>query len=95
MAITAEAAMARLADVHTIDQLTALIDLIDVELPAGRITLFSGQLNLNDGPGKTAIRSFDLAAALAANHSKLLFVNNLPIGNFLDVQRGSNTANEL
>jgi Ca2+-binding RTX toxin-like protein/PAS domain-containing protein len=95
MAITAEAAMARLADVHTIDQLTALIDLIDVEVPAGRITLFSGPINLNDGPGKTAIRSIDLVASLTAIHSNLLLVNNLSIGNFLDVQRGSNTANEL
>ncbi|MEY4806522.1 MAG: hypothetical protein RLZZ206_911, partial [Cyanobacteriota bacterium] len=95
MAITAEAAMARLADVHTIDQLTALIDLIDVEVPAGRMTLFSGPLSLNDGPGKTAIRSIDVAASLTANHSNLLLVNDLPIGNFLDVQRGSNTANEL
>ncbi len=95
MAITAEAAMARLADVHTIDQLTALIDLIDVEVPGGRITLFSGPLSLNDGPGKTAIRSIDVAASLTANHSNLLLVNDLPIGNFLDVQRGSNTANEL
>jgi Ca2+-binding RTX toxin-like protein/PAS domain-containing protein len=95
MAITAEAAMARLADVHTIDQLTALIDLIDVEVPGGRMTLFSGPLSLNDGPGKTAIRSIDVAASLTANHSNLLLVNDLPIGNFLDVQRGSNTANEL
>ncbi|MCX5955710.1 MAG: hypothetical protein NTW51_04710, partial [Cyanobacteria bacterium] len=95
MAITAEAAMARLADVHTIDQLTALIDLIDVEVSGGRTMLFSGQLTLNDGPGKYAIRSFDVAASLAADHSELLFINNFPIGKFLDVQRGSSTANEL
>ncbi len=95
MAITAEAAMARLADVHTIDQLTALIDLIDVKGAGGRTMLFSGQITLNDGPGKTAIKSFDVADSLAASHSQLLFTNNLPIGRFLNVQRGSNTANEL
>ena len=44
MAITAEAAMARLADVHSIEQLTALIDLIDVEVAGGRSMLFSGQI---------------------------------------------------
>ena len=94
MAITAEAAMARLADVHTIDQLTALIDLIDVEVPGGRITLFSGPLNLNDGPGTTAIRSIDVAASLTANHSNLLLVNNLPIGGFLDIDLSSSSVNE-
>jgi Ca2+-binding RTX toxin-like protein/PAS domain-containing protein len=94
MAITAEAAMARLADVRTIDQLTALIDLIDVEVPGGRMTLFSGPLSLNDGPGKTAIRSIDMAASLTANHSTLLLVNDLPIGGFLDVDLSSSRVNE-
>ena len=86
--------MARLADVHTIDQLTALIDLIDVEVPAGRTTLFSGPLNLNDGPGNTAIRSIDVAASLTANHSNLLLVNNLPIGGFLDIDLSSSSVKE-
>jgi PAS domain-containing protein len=94
MAITAEAAMARLADVHTIDQLTALIDMIDVEVPAGRITLFSGPIILNDGPGKPAIRSIDLAGSLTANHSNLLLVNQLPIGGFLDLDLSSSSVNE-
>jgi len=55
MAITAEAAMARLADVHTVEQLTALIDLIDVEVASRRIVLYSGHLGMSQGSVSTAI----------------------------------------
>jgi hypothetical protein len=44
MAITAEAAMARLADVRAIEQLKALIDLLDVKVAGSRTMLFSGQI---------------------------------------------------
>jgi hypothetical protein len=40
--------MARLANVHTIEQLTALIDLLDVEVAVGRTMLFSGQITHRD-----------------------------------------------
>jgi Ca2+-binding RTX toxin-like protein len=95
MAITAEAAMARLVDVHTVEQLTALIDLIDVEVASRRIVLYSGHLGLSPGSASTAIKSRDVAASLAANHPELQLIDELPIGKFLDINPGGTGINEL
>jgi hypothetical protein len=70
MAITAEAAMARLADVHTVEQLTALIDSIEIGVASGRTLLFSGHLSLSQGSGTRVINSHEVAASLAANHPR-------------------------
>ena len=87
--------MARLADVHTVEQLTALIDSIDIEMASGRILLFSGHLNLSQGPGSRVIKSHEVAASLAANHPQIQFIDDLPVGRFLDAQRGGDRANDL
>jgi Ca2+-binding RTX toxin-like protein len=87
--------MARLADVHTVDQLTALIDSINVEVASGRIILYSGHLGLSQELGSTAIKSRDVAALLAANHPQLQIIDELPIGKFLETQLGSIEPNYL
>jgi hypothetical protein len=70
MAITAEAAMARLAGVHSIEQLTALIDLIDVEVAGSRTMLFSGQIThgANINAFDAHMRSLDPAMGLRDAH---------------------------
>ena len=95
MAITVEAAMLRLADVRTVEQLTALIDEIEVGGGGGRTLLFSAQVSSAAAANGSAIKSFELAASLAASHPQLLFMNELPIGRFLDRDTGSKRSNEL
>ena len=95
MAITAEAAMLRLVDVRTVDQLTALIDEIEIEVPGGRTMLFSGDVVLAKSYGATAIKSFEVAGSLASVHPKLLFTNELPIGRFLDRSLSDGRGNEI
>ena len=95
MAITAEAAMARLADVHTVEQLTLLIDEIEVGVTSGRTMLFSGNIASSAGPGQPVIKSFQVAQTLANAHSELLFIDQLPIGRFLEVNRESPAVNRL
>jgi hypothetical protein len=75
--------MARLADVHTVDQLTALIDSINVEVASGRTLLYSGLLGLSQELGSAEIKSRDVAALLAANHPQLQIIDELPIGRLL------------
>ena len=87
--------MARLADVHTVEQLTALIDSIEVEVASGRTLLYSGHLGLSQGTSGTAIKSHDVAALLAANHPQFQIIDELPIGKFLDINPGSAKINEL
>ena len=87
--------MARLVDVHTVDQLTALIDSINVEVASGRTILYSGHLGLSRELGSTAIKSRDVAALLAANHPQLQIIDELPIGKFLETQLGSIEPNYL
>ena len=83
MGITAEEALRRLPSVKTIDELTALIQDIDLE-SGGQTLLFSGAHDVSSGSANPRITSFNLAAALKARHRDLLFVNDMPVGRFLN-----------
>ena len=95
MAITAEAAIARLVDVSTVDQLTALIDEIDLGTFGGRTMLFSGESTGNTGPGRPVVKSYQVARSLASVHSELLFLSELQVGRFLEINRESPAVNKL
>ena len=95
MAISVEAAMARLVDVSTVAQLTALIDEIDLGIVGGRTMLFSGELAGNSGPGRPVIKSFQVARSLASVHPELLFIDELQIGRFLEISRESPGVNKV
>ena len=95
MAITVEAAMARLVDVHTVDQLTALIDDIDLGVVGGRTMLFSGELTGRSGSDGSVVKSFQIAKSLASSHPELLFIDEIQIGRFLEIKRDDPGVNKL
>ena len=95
MAITVEAAMARLVDVHTVDQLTALVDDIDLGAVGGRTMLFSGELTGRSGSDGSVVKSFQVAKSLASSHPELLFIDELQIGRFLEIKRDDPGVNKL
>lgn len=77
------AAIARLVDVSTVAQLTALIDDIDLGTFGGRTMLFSGESIGSTGSGRLDVKSYQVAKSLASVHSELLFAGELQISRFL------------
>jgi Ca2+-binding RTX toxin-like protein len=84
MSITADEAMLRLPAVKTTRELTELIASIDFEAYSGRTLLFSGNFDVPAKGDSPLVKSFDLAGALADRHPDLLFINDMPIGQFLN-----------
>ena len=94
MGISAHSAISRLGNIRTVEELTSLINQIDLGMSSSRIIVFSGDIGFGNGQASHPIYSMDMASSISSVHPQIQITNDLPIGRFLDTVVSSVYVNE-